>query len=646
MRMTNLVKLMALALLILILFPAQMSIASNGWSKTYEGDGYDTLIPQSVVQTRDGGNAIAVFADTKRIAEGSTWMLEEQLELWLIKTDSSGNIQWKQTFGDANPLALGGPYTVVQTSDGGYAIGGTAMGYEGWLIKTDSSGRLLWNKTYTYGEGSELGTLHLYSLVQTKDSGYAFAGAVTPYGGSTDFFLMKVDSAGNLKWTKTYDGGTRQEPSGNLVNTDDEAYSLIQTKDGGYALAGQSRVYGTSDFWLVKTDSSGNLEWSSKYWEPYLAGGSHFLEVTHRLVQTSDGGYALAGSEEKSVEDNDFYLIKVDSLGSVQWRKTYGAKYTDVPSSIIQLSDGGFALGGTMTEVGIGGPISKDLAIVRTDSSGNLIWTKTYNAKYNDTLDTKSEEFGYSMCLTSDGAYVIAGTTQNAWDGSHVDIFLVKTETLETTPVQTQSLSLGDVTGQLNVQLPGQDSWTPAAKGISLTEGTKIKTAEAEGASFTLAETTAIQMKPNTLIEIQASTANSQKLQLTQGEFTATVRNLTEGAALQVEMSQAVATVKGTVFTVSETGSESKLTVHEGVVTFTSKTNGVSVDITGGQSVTATAAGLSDIVQVEFPFMAIIVIAVVLAALAAGITLWAFKKKKKETIRSQTHETKLQQFKL
>lgn len=265
--MTKLVKLLALALLIFILFPAQMSLASIGWSKTYEGDGYDALFPESVIQTRDGGYAIAVFADTKRIAEGSTWMLEEQYELWLVKTDSSGNIQWKQTFGDVNPLALGGPYTVVQTSDGGYAIGGTAMGYEWWLIKTDSSGRLLWNKTYTYGEGSELGTLGLlYSLVQTKDSGYAFAGAVTPLGGSLDFCLMKVDSAGNVQWNKTYDGGTYQEPSGNTVNTDDEAYSVIQTSDGGYALAGQSRGYGISNFWLVKTDSSGNRVWSTKYY--------------------------------------------------------------------------------------------------------------------------------------------------------------------------------------------------------------------------------------------------------------------------------------------------------------------------------------------------------------------------------------------
>jgi ferric-dicitrate binding protein FerR (iron transport regulator) len=165
-----------------------------------------------------------------------------------------------------------------------------------------------------------------------------------------------------------------------------------------------------------------------------------------------------------------------------------------------------------------------------------------------------------------------------------------------------------------------------------LTEGTKIKTAEAEGASFTLSETTTLQMNPNTQIEIQTSTATSQRLQLLQGEFTATVRNLPEGATLQVEMSQAIATVKGTVFTVTENGSESKLNVQEGIVTFTSKTDGATVDVAAGKSATATAAGLSDVEEGGFPFVAIVAVAVVLAVLAAGIAVWAFKRKRKTKV--------------
>ena len=636
MRGTTLVELAVLSSLVVSVFLTQTSVASTGWSQIYEGDGYDALFPYSVIQTSEGGYAMAVFADTKHIAEGSSWRLEEQWELWLVKSDSSGNMQWKQIYGTANPLAYGGPYMVVQTADGGYAIGGTANGNVWWLIKTDYSGRLQWNKTFTYSEDGDSSDSFglVYSMVSTKDLGFAFAGAanILSTGGTADFCLLKVDSAGNVQWKKTYDGGTYQEPSGNVVNLEDEAYSIVQTSDSGYALAGRSKSYDSADFWLVKTDSLGNEQWNRKYAEPYLAGGNHFLEVTHKVVQTSDGGYALAGSEEKSSEDNDFYLIKVDSTGNVQWRKTYGEKYIDVPGSVVQLSDGGFALGGTITEAGTAGPISKDLAIVRTDLSGNQLWTKEYNAKENDAYGTKSEDFAYSMCRTSDGAYVIAGTTVNGWDGSHVDIFLIKTETLEAITQTTPPLLLGDVTGQVEVQTPGQDSWVQAVKGTSLTAGTKIKTSEASGASFTLAETTTLQMNPNTLIEVQTSTVNSQRLQLLQGGFTATVRNLPEGAMLAVELSQAEATVKGTVFTVTENSSESKLTVQEGVVTFTSKTNGASVDVTAGQSVTATATGIGDVEEGGFPILAIAAIAVASAALSAGVAVWALERKRKTKI--------------
>jgi len=130
------------------------------------------------------------------------------------------------------------------------------------------------------------------------------AGTAFMYSSSEswDFCLVKVDSSGNVQWKKTFDSGTYENLAGDVYNRSDEAYSLVQTKDGGYALGRQSLGFNTADFWLVKTDSSGNEEWNRKYSEPYLAMGSHFLEDTHRIVQTSDGGFALAGSEEKAPE--------------------------------------------------------------------------------------------------------------------------------------------------------------------------------------------------------------------------------------------------------------------------------------------------------------------------------------------------------
>jgi hypothetical protein len=621
-------------------------LASTGWGKIYEGDGYDALIPYSVIQTSDGGYAIAAYADTKKVVEDPYWRLVEEWQFWLIKTDSSGLVQWKQVWGNVS----GEVFIVVQAPDGGYAIGGTTSanpnqvyGNQWWLIKTDSLGKTQWNKTYPFSEDEQSDTFgFVYSMILTKDSGYALAGYANVLGtGNTgDFCLLKTDSAGNVQWKKTYDGGTYQEPGGAVVNTQDLAYSLVQTSDGGYALGGESLGYDTSNFFLVKTDSSGNRVWDTKYWEPYLQGGLHFRGLTHKAIQTSDGGYALIGSEEKSFEDNDFYLIKVDSSGSVQWRKTYGDKYADVPSSVVQLGDGGFALGGTMREVVKSYPDTKNLAIVRTDSSGNPLWTKLYNAKVNETLGgQKSEDYGYCMVRTKDGAYVIAGTTVNGWDGSHVDIFVVKSETLESPIEPTQSLSMGEVTGQVNVQAPGQGTWAPATSGAILTEGTKAKTAEASGASFVLGETAKLQMSSSTLIEILSSAGNSHRLQLNQGELTATVNDLPVGDTFVVETSQAVATVKGTKITLSETGAESVLTVQEGVVTFVSKVSGASVDVSAGHTVSATGAGLSGVEQQEFPYFTIVAIAAISVVVLAGIILFALRRKKKnETLPTTSND--------
>jgi len=291
-------------------------------------------------------------------------------------------------------------------------------------------------------------------------------------------------------------------------------------------------------------------------------------------------------------------LIKVDSFGNVQWRKTYGDRYIDVPCFVVQLGDSGFALGGTMTEAGTTGAIGTDLGIVRTDSAGNQMWAKVYNAKINETWGWKSEEFAYSMCRTKDGAYVIAGTTTNSWDGSHVDIFFVKTESLEQPPEPSpppQSLAVSGVSGSVKVQSLGQgDAWTQANDNASLSQGSKIKTEE-EGGTVKLGNITTLEIQPNTLIEVEALTDDSSTLLLQEGEFTADVEGLSAGGSLKVDMSQAVAEITGTVFTVAETGTESTLSVKEGSVAFTSKVDGETVTVEAGQKVTATVEGLGSI---------------------------------------------------
>jgi hypothetical protein len=192
---------------------------------------------RSVVQTSDGGYAIA----------GYTWSYGAGItDVWLIKTDASGTAQWNQTYGGTGEDV---GYSVVETSDGGYAIAGETQSYgagqyDVWLVKTDATGTVQWNQTYG-GTWNDYG----YSVVQTSDGGYAIAGWTGSYGaGNDDVWLVKTDAAGTVQWNQTY-GGTSW----------DDGYSVVETSDGGYAIAGWTGSYGAGndDVWLVKTDESG-----------------------------------------------------------------------------------------------------------------------------------------------------------------------------------------------------------------------------------------------------------------------------------------------------------------------------------------------------------------------------------------------------
>jgi hypothetical protein len=207
-----------------------------------------------------------------------------------------------------------------------------------------------WNKTYggTYGEWA-------LALMQTNDGGYALAGITGSFGAGGDSWLVKTDASGNMQWNQTYGG----------INTDD-TFALVQTTDGGYALAGQTLSFGAGnwDFWLVKTDASGTMQWNRTY------GGTDW-DVALALVQTSDGGYALAGwTMSFGAGNRDYWLVKTDAAGNMQWNKTYGGTDYDEAYALVQTSDGGYALAGYTISFGVGS--SNDSWLVETDASGNI----------------------------------------------------------------------------------------------------------------------------------------------------------------------------------------------------------------------------------------------------------------------------------
>jgi len=207
------------------------------FAKTYGGSGNDSA--RSVQQTSDGGYIVASF--TNSFGAGN-------YDILLIKTNAFGNVQWAKTYGGAN---FDRANSVQQTSDGGYIVTGrtTSFGAGGWdifLIKTDASGNIIWAKTYG-GTNWDWA----YSVQQTSDGGYIVAGYTTSFGaGNWDIFLIKTNASGNVQWAKTYGG-----------SGDERAYSVRQTSDGGYIVAGYTTSFGagSDDIFLIKTDANGNI---------------------------------------------------------------------------------------------------------------------------------------------------------------------------------------------------------------------------------------------------------------------------------------------------------------------------------------------------------------------------------------------------
>ena len=392
-------------------------------------------------------------------------------ELQILKTDSNGGVQWKRSYPtveDPNHVTptintYSNRYSIVQTADQGYVVAGGSF----WLFKVNSQGSVLWSKTYNLND-EFYGSSQLYSMVQTRDGGFALAGSVETAEGGEDFWLVKTNSAGVAQWNRTYNSGTYTDGGGYVTPREDIANCVIQTSDGGYALVGSASLFRAStssvvySSWVVKTDAQGNQLWNKGY---DLLNNQGY---EHVIIQTNDSGYAIAGTE-----NDDFCLFKTGSTGQLQWSKIYGDTQDAHPCSLVQLKDGGYAVAGTWTQTNNTILVRPTMALLRTDSSGQTLWTKTYSAKENVT--TVSTEQAKAMILTSDGSYAIVGHTQFGSE-THQDVFFVKTETLEQppdiVPLPTPSTSDPSTTpGQTSEPSSNQSQSNPS--GTVGNDGTK-----------------------------------------------------------------------------------------------------------------------------------------------------------------------------
>jgi hypothetical protein len=257
--------------------------------------------------------------------------------------------------------------------------------------------QLGWNKTY--GTADISNATVPTSIIQTGDGGFALAGSTDAMGGAQHrrYWLMKTDANGEMLWNQTY-GGT----------STDQANCAIQTSDGGYAIVGTSSTYGGCA-WLVKTDSSGIMQWNKTYFAGVI------WTAANSLVQTTDEGYALAGLA--GTNNNDFVLVKTDASGNLQWNKTYGGAYEDVCNSLAQTTDAGYILAGYTRPYPYTN--SSKAWLVKTDSYGSVQWNKTYGGPDWDGA--------WSIIQTNDGGYAFGGTSTSLGD-MYGALWLVKTD--------------------------------------------------------------------------------------------------------------------------------------------------------------------------------------------------------------------------
>jgi hypothetical protein len=427
-----------LFLIVMMMWSCGVLFGQETWVKTFGGSVWD--IGHSITTTPDGG-----FVLTGRTSSNDgdfKGMRKDKSNIFIIKLDSSVNVQWKKLFG-VSSTGSGSP--IITTPDGGYVLTGTTGYNDGefegikkggddiFVIKLDSRGEILWKKTFG-DKRDEWG----HSITTTPDGGYVVSGRTDSNDGDfkgmnkgeSDIFAIKLDSLGDVVWKKLI-GGSSTEMVSSIITT---------TSDGGYVLTGWSNSNdgdfkgmnkGGKDILVIKLDSRGDVQWKKMF------GGSSKDDYGYSITTTPDGGFVLTG--RTSSNDGDFkgmnkgemdiFVIKLDSRGDVVWKKLIGGSSTEMGTSIVATPDGGFVLtGSTYSYDGDFEGMSKcflgDNLVIKLDSRGDVVWKKTFGGS--------KEDWGFSITTTPEGRYVFTGgSISNDGDfkgmnKGEMDIFVIK----------------------------------------------------------------------------------------------------------------------------------------------------------------------------------------------------------------------------
>jgi len=362
------------------------------WQRLYGGNAGEQ--GNAIKQTSDGGYIVAGSVQANSANTGDVGALNGGTDAWVLKLTATGAISWQKGYGGTgNDFAK----AVLQTSDG-YIFSGISGSFSNgnfWAVKLDVSGNVVWQNNYN-NPGTGTGE-SLYCMAAAGDgTGYILGGSSGTSGSTLDLFTMKINLTGAAQWKKVYGG-----------NQDDLAIAAASMPDGGSIVVGASASsangnvtgtgHGGDDIWIIRLDASGNIIWQQLY-------GGAASDRGYSVRQTADGGFIVAGVSASSATGNvtgtnhganDVWLLKLSSTGSIQWQKLYGGTGGDglgpisitqpQPVKVMQAPDGGFIVAATSTSSLNGdvtdtnnnanpvGSQNTDYWLFKTDASGTII---------------------------------------------------------------------------------------------------------------------------------------------------------------------------------------------------------------------------------------------------------------------------------
>lgn len=422
------------SLLMLTSFYLSAQAPAIEWQKCLGGSQYEGAFDIQI--TADGGYIVTGFSNSN---DGDVSGNNGGNDFWVTKLDNTGSILWQSSLGGSGTDQS---YEIHATDDGGYIVAGMSQSYlndgdvtghhgglfvsDYWVVKLDGSGTLQWQKCFG-GSTQDWA----YTIKPTPDGGCIMAGDARsqdgdisdPWFSGADYWIVKLDDTGALQWEKTLGG-----------QNDERVHAIQLTPDGGYIFAGSTSSndgdvtfnHGGADFWVVKTDSLGTIQWQKSL------GGSG-VETANDIQLTPDGGYIVAGMTDSTDGDvsgfhgiEDGWIVKLDSIGTLQWQRALGGSSYESANHVQVTPDGGYIVAGYARSED--GDVAQNIGftdfwVVRLDLAGNIQWEKTMGGSAGDQAR--------AVRLTADGGFIVAGTTGSTnWDvsGNHgnYDTWLVK----------------------------------------------------------------------------------------------------------------------------------------------------------------------------------------------------------------------------